>query len=81
MDKLHRDILGELRDKIVSDLDVYNIIKKLQDEQVLGNEEVSEIELGESKQQRAQILLDILPRYRTNKRFYIDRKAVRCIVL
>ncbi|XP_043281955.1 uncharacterized protein Dark isoform X2 [Venturia canescens] len=62
MEKSHRDILRALRSKIIEDLDVHNaILSTLSDEYVLQSEDIKKIESGVTPQQRAQILLDILP--------------------
>lgn len=64
MDNLHRSILKVLRKGIVADMDVHNgILKPLQVEYILRDQHIAQIEAGISKQQKAEILLDILPRY------------------
>ena len=64
MDELHQHILKKLRKDIVNDMDVHNgIIKPLQSEYILTEQQIAQIENGVSKQQQAEILLDILPRY------------------
>lgn len=64
MDELHQHILRKLRKDIVHDMDVHNgIIKPLQSEYILTEQQIAQIENGTSKQQQAEILLDILPRY------------------
>ncbi|XP_076276380.1 uncharacterized protein LOC143207139 isoform X2 [Lasioglossum baleicum] len=62
MDSLHKNILKDLRSSIVIDVDVFNgIIQPLQSEYILSKEDVAKIEAGNSKQEQAEILLDILP--------------------
>ncbi|XP_076641925.1 apoptosome protein Dark isoform X2 [Halictus rubicundus] len=62
MDRLHKNILKELRSNIVIDVDIFNgIIQPLQSEYILSKEDVANIEAGINKQERAEILLDILP--------------------
>ena len=64
MDELHQHILKKLRKDIVHDMDVHNgIIKPLRSEYILTEQQIAQIENGASKQQQAEILLDILPRY------------------
>lgn len=58
----HKIILQNMRSNIIKDLDVYNgVIPPLTTEYVLKSEDVINIKKGKSKQERAQILLDILP--------------------
>ncbi|KAK9303557.1 hypothetical protein QLX08_004783 [Tetragonisca angustula] len=62
MDELHQHILKKLRKDIVHDMDVHNgIIKPLRSEYILTEQQIAQIENGASKQQQAEILLDILP--------------------
>ncbi|OAD55428.1 Apoptotic protease-activating factor 1 [Eufriesea mexicana] len=77
MDKLHQHILKMLRKSIVADLDVHNgIIKPLQSEYILTDQHIIEIEHGISKQEKAEILLDILPS-RGPSAFDTFRQALR----
>lgn len=74
MDKLHQHILKMLRKSIVADLDVHNgIIKPLQSEYILTDQHIVEIEHGTSKEEKAEILLDILPRYK------LTMKLILCL--
>ncbi|XP_043802978.1 apoptotic protease-activating factor 1-like isoform X2 [Apis laboriosa] len=62
MDKLHQHILKVLRKSIMADMDVHNgIIKLLQSEYILTDIQIARIEKGVSKEEKAEILLDILP--------------------
>lgn len=64
MDPRHQDVLRQMQQNIVDDLDVFNgIIIPLTTEYILREEDVNYIKKGKTKQERAQILLDILPRY------------------
>lgn len=64
MDKLHQSILKRLRNSIVADIDVYNgIIQPLKSEYILKTQDIADIDAANSKQQKAEILLDILPKY------------------
>ncbi|XP_017794472.1 PREDICTED: LOW QUALITY PROTEIN: apoptotic protease-activating factor 1 [Habropoda laboriosa] len=77
MDKFHQNILKILRKNIVVDIDVHNgIIKPLQSEYILTEQHITEIETGTTKQQKAEILLDILPS-RGPYAFDIFRQALR----
>ncbi|KAJ8681851.1 hypothetical protein QAD02_017643 [Eretmocerus hayati] len=63
MDEKHKDILKRMRRNIVDDLDVFNgIIPPLTTEYILKEEDVDEIKRGGSREERAEILLDILPK-------------------
>lgn len=62
MEQRHLDILWEMRQQIIDDLDVFNgIIGPLTTEFVLKPEDVTDINRGRSKQEKAKILLDLLP--------------------
>lgn len=64
MDKPHKDILTHLRKNIIDDLDVDNdILQPLRNEYILREEDIRHIYTGGTKEERAAILLDILPRY------------------
>lgn len=64
MDRFHQDILRRLRKNIVDDLDVNNgIILPLTTEYILREEDVTDIRIGNTRQERVQILLDLLPRF------------------
>lgn len=64
MQSLHKDILNHLRKKIIADLDVDNgITSLLKTEFILNDKDVERINAGRSKEERASILLDILPGY------------------
>jgi hypothetical protein len=64
MDQKHQDVLRQMRQNIVDDLDVYNgIILPLTTEYILREEDVNDIKRGKTKEERAQILLDLLPKY------------------
>ncbi|CAK9826161.1 Apoptotic protease-activating factor 1 [Anthophora retusa] len=77
MDKLHQKILKILRKNIVDDMDVHNgILKPLQSEFILTEHHITEIETGTTKEQKAGILLDILPS-RGPYAFDIFRQALR----
>lgn len=72
MEKLHKHILRMLRENIVADMDVHNgIMKPLQSEYILRDQHIQEIEKGASKQRKAEILLDILPRYKLDMEYKI----------
>lgn len=65
MHKSHQNILESLRRNIIADMDVYNgIIQPLKSDYILNDEHIEKIQTGCSKQERAGILLDILPRYK-----------------
>ncbi|XP_054000407.1 apoptotic protease-activating factor 1 isoform X1 [Hylaeus anthracinus] len=62
MDRLHQNILKILRNNIVADMDVYNgIISPLKSDYILKDDHIKQIQAGQSKEERAKILLDILP--------------------
>ncbi|XP_031834716.2 apoptotic protease-activating factor 1 isoform X2 [Nomia melanderi] len=62
MDKLHQNILQQLRRNIVLDMDVFNgIIQPLKSDYILTEQDVARMEACDSKEKRAEILLDILP--------------------
>jgi len=65
MEKSHKDILIRLRKNIIDDLDVDNdIILPLRKEyNILSDDDVKDIYIGTTKEERAGNLLDILPRY------------------
>lgn len=63
MEKLHQHILIQLRDKIVDDMDVRNgVIPVLTAKYILRQEDVKYIESGTSLRNKAELLLDILPK-------------------
>lgn len=63
MEKLHQHILIQLRDKIVDDMDVRNgVIPVLTAKYILRQEDVKYIESGTSLRDKAELLLDILPK-------------------
>lgn len=63
MDQKHRDVLVQMRQNIIDDLDVYNgVIMPLTSEYILKEEDVTDIKRGRTKEERAQILLDLLPK-------------------
>ncbi|KAL0120735.1 hypothetical protein PUN28_008418 [Cardiocondyla obscurior] len=63
MEKSHKDILIRLRKNIIDDLDVDNdIIQPLRNEYILREEDIRYIYTGSTKEERASLLLDILPR-------------------
>lgn len=65
MDNLHKDILILLRNHIVADVDVNNgVIQPLKSEYILSHQDVTNIQSGTSKEQKCEMLLDILPRYK-----------------
>ncbi|XP_058791268.1 apoptotic protease-activating factor 1-like isoform X2 [Phymastichus coffea] len=67
MDQRHKDILSQMRQNIIDDLDVYNgIIGPLSTEFVLKSEDVENINKGKTKQEKAEILLDLLPQQGSN---------------
>lgn len=77
MERLHRDILRLLRQKIVDDMDVHNgIISPLLAKYILKKEDIEHIEAGISNEDRAEILLDILPKRGPNA-FVAFREALR----
>ncbi|XP_029055973.1 apoptotic protease-activating factor 1 [Osmia bicornis bicornis] len=77
MDKLHQSILKRLRNSIVADIDVYNgIIQPLKSEYILKAQDIADIDVAISKQQKAEILLDILPN-RGPYAFDIFRQALQ----
>jgi len=65
MEKSHKDILTRLRKNIIDDLDVDNdIILPLRKEyNILSDDDIKDIYIGTTKEERAGNLLDILPRY------------------
>lgn len=61
MNKLHLDILNELRNEIIDDIDVYNdILRPLESQDVLRKKDVEKINSGQTREGRSKILLDIL---------------------
>lgn len=63
MDGLHRSILARLRESIVQDLDVDNgIIDQLKTHYLLKDDDIVQISRGTTAMEKAEILLDILPR-------------------
>lgn len=63
MEKLHQDILIQLRDKILDDMDVRNgVLPILTAKYILRQEDVTHIESGIRRRDKAKILLDILPK-------------------
>ncbi|KAG7206909.1 hypothetical protein KM043_000802 [Ampulex compressa] len=77
MRKQHQEILRLLRNNIIDDMDVYNgIIRPLMAEYILREEDVKQISMGATKEDKAQILLDILPSRGPNA-FDIFREALR----
>lgn len=72
MESSHQDILKRLQKQIITDLDVNNgIILPLKTEFVLNDIDVERINAGASYEQRAKILLDILPRYMPTDMHYL----------
>lgn len=62
METLHQDILHCLRNNIIDDVDIDNdIIQPLTSEYILTQENIRHIYTGATKQERAEILLEILP--------------------
>ncbi|XP_076619262.1 uncharacterized protein LOC143340817 isoform X1 [Colletes latitarsis] len=62
MNELHQNILKDLRESIVADMDVFNgIIEPLKSSSILKDDHIEQIRVGHSKQEKAKILLDILP--------------------
>ncbi|XP_067209405.1 apoptotic protease-activating factor 1 isoform X2 [Linepithema humile] len=62
MEKSHKDILYHLRSNIIDDVDIDNdIIQPLTSEYILTQENIKYIYSGATKQERAGILLNILP--------------------
>lgn len=64
METAHQDILHLLRNSIIADVDIDNdILQPLRLEYILTQENIRCIYTGATKQERAGILLDILPLY------------------
>ena len=64
MDRIHSETLRKFRKAIIDDVDVHNgIIKPLTSEYILKDDDVKTILKGKTKEERASILLDLLPRY------------------
>lgn len=64
MEKSHKDILTRLRRNIIDDINIDNdIIQPLRTEYILKEEDIRNIYIGASREERAGNLLDILPRY------------------
>lgn len=64
MQKIHLDLLKIYRRAIIYDVDVNNgILKTLKSEFILNEEDFGKILEGRTKEERAKVLLDILPRY------------------
>lgn len=64
MEGSHRKILLDLRMNIVQDMDIDNdILQPLISEYILKQEDVTYIYIGATKKERAERLLDLLPRY------------------
>lgn len=62
MEVSHREILIHLRSEIIDDIDVDNdIVQPLRNEYILREDDVKTIYVGATKEERAGILLDILP--------------------
>lgn len=63
MQKIHREVLIHLREKITDDLNVHNgIINFLKLQNILSNANISQIDEGANDSAKAEILLDILPK-------------------
>lgn len=64
MDSSHKNILKCLRKEIIADIDVNNgIILPLKTEFILNDNDVNRINAGANDEEKAEILLNILPRY------------------
>ncbi|XP_011342861.1 apoptotic protease-activating factor 1 isoform X2 [Ooceraea biroi] len=63
MDVSHQDILSRLRMNIVQDLNIENgILQQLQSEYILKDDDIKYIYIGATKEERAERLLDLLPK-------------------
>ncbi|KAI4502395.1 hypothetical protein M0802_002307 [Mischocyttarus mexicanus] len=77
MEKLHQDILSELRENILNDMDVRNdVLSVLSAKYILKNEDIKCVESGRDLREKAQILLDILPK-RGENAFNAFRESLR----
>ena len=77
MEKKHQDVLIRLRQSIIDDVDIYNgIIVPLTTEFILREEDVNDIEQGKSKEEKARILLNLLPRYAV-----VDKNSINVLFL
>lgn len=64
MEPAHQDILLQLRKDIIDDLDIDNdIVEPLASNDILKTRDIQSIYTGATKEERAEKLLDILPRY------------------
>lgn len=64
MKQFQQEILHQLRKNIIDDLDIENdILKPLLCMDILNRVDVESIYTGATKEERAEKLLDILPRY------------------
>ena len=64
MENIHYDTLLKYRKAFIDDVDVFNgIISPLMSEYILKKDDFQKISKGKTKEERATILLDILPRY------------------
>ncbi|XP_015189029.1 PREDICTED: apoptotic protease-activating factor 1 isoform X2 [Polistes dominula] len=77
MEQLHQDILQELRDQILDDMDVRNgVLPVLSAKYILKQEDVKYIESGNSIRNKAELLLDMLPKRGINA-FDAFRESLR----
>lgn len=64
MEQFHQEILRKLRKNIIDDLDIENdILEPLTYNNILKRNDIENIYTGASKEERAEKLLHILPRY------------------
>ena len=63
MEQFHSNILTSFRSHIIQDLNVYNaILEPLTTQGVLQRQDIDKINAGQTYEDRAEILLDTLPR-------------------
>ena len=63
MKEFHKEILLRLRENIVTTIDVNNhILEALKEPAILNDDLIQKIQAGTSNKEKAEILLDILPK-------------------
>lgn len=64
MEQFHQEILCQLRKNIIDDVDIdNNILEPLISNNILKRKDIQNIYTGATKEQRAEKLLNVLPRY------------------